>query len=284
MYADTVATGKTVELDGKTLAEEIEAIRADDTKTEEEKTAAIEALESTLYGEFTAWKAEWKSLPKYSDVVNKTLISYTVKETSGFELYENKNPDGVASGGTITNELKTFKLDILKVDRTDHNRKLKDAEFTLRKMASDVIPVNDIKYADDTIYGTATTDTDGKAEFKDITYGFYEVKETIAPAGYIFGGEHAFYIKVFSEGVQLIKKDLAVAPENWEVVETYGDVFSFTYSASSNTASASVENTPGTALPNTGGPGTTLFTILGIMLMAFAGTGMLVMKKRRRAA
>ena len=284
LYADTVATGKTVELDGKTLAEEIEAIRADDTKTEEEKTAAIEALESTLYGEFTAWKAEWKSLPKYSDVVNKTLISYTVKETSSFGLYENKNPEGVASGGTITNELKTFKLDILKVDRTDHNKKLKDAVFTLRKMASDVIPVNDIKYADDTIYGTATTGTDGKAEFKDITYGFYEVKETVAPAGYVFDGEHAFYIKVFNEGVQLIKKDLAVAPENWEVVETYGDVFSFTYAASSNTASASVENTPGTALPNTGGPGTTLLTILGIMLMAFAGTGMLVMKKRRRSA
>ena len=45
-----------------------------------------------------------------------------------------------------------------------------------------------------------------------------------------------------------------------------------------------ISNNPGVELPAAGGPGTTLFTILGIMLMAFAGTGMLVMKKRRRAA
>ena len=44
-----------------------------------------------------------------------------------------------------------------------------------------------------------------------------------------------------------------------------------------------IPNTPGAALPNTGGPGTTTLYLLGIMLTAFAGAG-LVMRKRRRDA
>ena len=44
-----------------------------------------------------------------------------------------------------------------------------------------------------------------------------------------------------------------------------------------------VGNTPGAALPNTGGPGTDLIYLFGIMLTGLAGTG-LVMKRRRRDA
>ena len=42
-----------------------------------------------------------------------------------------------------------------------------------------------------------------------------------------------------------------------------------------------VENIPGAALPNAGGPGTRLIHFLGIILAGFAGLG-LVMKKRRK--
>ena len=41
----------------------------------------------------------------------------------------------------------------------------------------------------------------------------------------------------------------------------------------------SVKNEPGAALPKTGGPGTSLFYLLGIMLTFFAGAA-LVRKKR----
>ena len=42
-------------------------------------------------------------------------------------------------------------------------------------------------------------------------------------------------------------------------------------------------NNPGVELPSTGGPGTTLIYLLGIMLACIGGTG-LMMKKRRKAA
>jgi LPXTG-motif cell wall-anchored protein len=52
---------------------------------------------------------------------------------------------------------------------------------------------------------------------------------------------------------------------------------------SENGLSISVKNEPGAALPNTGGPGTNLIYIFGIMLTGLAGVG-LVMKRRRRNA
>jgi len=47
-------------------------------------------------------------------------------------------------------------------------------------------------------------------------------------------------------------------------------------------ATVTCGNEPGAELPHTGGPGTTLFAMLGIMLIAFAGAGMFVMKKVSR--
>ena len=45
----------------------------------------------------------------------------------------------------------------------------------------------------------------------------------------------------------------------------------------------SISNNPGVELPATGGPGTTLIYLFGIMLTGFAGTA-LVMRRRRKAA
>ena len=44
-----------------------------------------------------------------------------------------------------------------------------------------------------------------------------------------------------------------------------------------------VENNPGVALPSTGGLGTTVIYLLGIMLTGIAGAG-LVMRRKRKAA
>ncbi len=106
LYADGDATGKTVVLDGKTLADEI---NANDALSADEKEAAIAALSEEKSGEFTAWKAEWRNLPKYKNYANKPLveISYTVKEVSGYRGFIDQNPDGVSSGNTITNKAGT---------------------------------------------------------------------------------------------------------------------------------------------------------------------------------
>ena len=45
-----------------------------------------------------------------------------------------------------------------------------------------------------------------------------------------------------------------------------------------------IPNTPGAALPNTGGPGTTIFYMIGLLLTSFAGTGILMKRRRRNTA
>ena len=45
-----------------------------------------------------------------------------------------------------------------------------------------------------------------------------------------------------------------------------------------------VENTPGAALPNTGGPGTTLIYLLGIMCTGIAGVGLAMKRRRKKVA
>jgi len=46
----------------------------------------------------------------------------------------------------------------------------------------------------------------------------------------------------------------------------------------------SIKNEPGVELPATGGPGTTLFYLLGIMLTGLAGAGLVMKRLRRNAA
>ena len=55
------------------------------------------------------------------------------------------------------------------------------------------------------------------------------------------------------------------------------------YIKGNHDATFTVGNTPGSELPSTGGPGTNLFYLFGILLTGFAGTG-LAMRKRRVAA
>lgn len=74
---------------------------------------------------------------------------------------------------------------ISKVDSTDENKKLSDAEFTLYDKSGKAI-------------ATAVSDKNGIADFGKVYYGSYTVRETRAPIGYILDGT-PFTIKVIEE-------------------------------------------------------------------------------------
>lgn len=127
-----------------------------------------------------------------------------------------------------------------------------------------------------------TTANGGKAEFGNLALGYYEIVETKAPDGYIMTGKTAFCIKVTDTGVQMVTRDDKTNPDEWASASTTGSVV-FTVAANDKNALATVPNTPGAALPSTGGPGTHLFYLIGCILTMLAGAG-IVMKKRRREA
>ena len=142
----------------------------------------------------------------------------------------------------------------------------------------------------------------------DLEPGYYEIKETKAPAGHVVTAKPE-YIKLINGVITRISKTVD-DPETPEVNEGLVQ----NWPAKSNSNTEQIHFTPGTlavpdnletededeskpsandtflignpmgaALPHTGGPGTDLLYLLGIALTGVAGAG-LTMRKRRRTA
>ena len=135
----------------------------------------------------------------------------------------------------------------------------------------------------------------------------YYLVETKAPAGYIRLSAplkviidmtgHNTWTKVSDNRTVQEKPDPYVL-SNWMQEATikllnlddtdYDGTHSLIYDHINDTTDASatykILNEPAPALPNTGGPGTTALYLLGIMLATFAGAGLVMQKKRRKAA
>ena len=219
--------------------------------------------------------------------------TYTVTETASTNPDVTIDPEPktvVVTGGktgnevpengivTITNNavVENVTLNILKVDKNNESTKLAGAKFKIWKLDSGNATVTHIG-ADP--LANAETNVDGQAQFANLESGYYEITETDPPAGYILTGESSFYIQVDGKTISLLNKADGKAPNEWTTAQTSGNVKTFTANTSAGAADATVENEPGSELPMTGGPGTRIFTILGALLVAFAGV-MLVRRRR----
>ena len=198
----------------------------------------------------------------------------TVNEKAIAEIESNKATLTYTNGPTVDDdkttterEVKVYssKIVIDKVEKTTGGtagKKLSGAEFVLYK--EETIEGNKtIKYyqwdetnkkvvwdADKTKATVLETSTDGAATFGGLADGTYYLVETKAPAGYN----------------QL--KDPVTVPVKGSDTDTM-----------KLTVTATVENQAGTLLPSTGGMGTTIFYVLGAVLVVGAGV-QLVTKKR----
>ena len=105
-----------------------------------------------------------------------------------------------------------------------------------------------------------TTNANGELTFAKLPNGKYMIEESAAPAGYIKQEELKIYFTV-SEGSTLTYTNEAGEPI------TSQDLVSYTPADKTFT----VGNTPGAALPNSGGPGTTWIYLLGSILLLGAG-------------
>ena len=173
--------------------------------------------------------------------------------------------------------LQNVTLDILKIEKDKPNKKLPGATFTLREINSE-ITASEPSYKDPDDPGTtATTDGQGKTSFENIEPGYYEIKETGVPAGYVITGDAASYIRVANGSVEMIKVN--ATGDGWETVSSIGN-FEFTAASGTENAKVTVSNEPGAELPSTGGPGTNMIYLLGITMIGLASAGF-VMKRRR---
>ena len=105
--------------------------------------------------------------------------------------------------------------------------------------------------------------------FKGMSNGLYWLSETNAPPGYIILTKD-IYFSVSDGAVTLTDEE--GKEETYSGVELLDD----------NTTIA-VKNTPGAALPHTGGSGTSRIYLLGILIACLSGAGFILSSRKKRA-
>ena len=204
--------------------------------------------------------------------LNETIVEYPVIPTIS-RTYNafTKVKDTVM---VFTNE-----FDITKVDGADNSKKLQGAEFKLEKGGKYVIVDSNNKvsgWANTLAAGsTLTSDADGLVKIIGLGEGTYKLHEIKAPAGYnvltATIGVVITDVTGTDTGTGLPKLNrLTIALDGGDAQD--GDV-------TTGLVTATVENNTGASLPETGGVGTTLFYIIGGMLMVGAAV-LLVTRKR----
>lgn len=202
---------------------------------------------------------------KYSATVNENAIAKIEKNTATLE-YSNNPTNNETSKRTDSENVYSSKIVIDKCAATNTSTKLSGAKFVLYKMVTGdaeqtmkkYYKWNDtakkVEWIDSQEDATVkVTDSNGAASFDGLADGTYYLEETEAPAGY----------NKLTEAVTV-----TIAGSNTETAKL--------------TTTTQVKNNTGTELPSTGGVGTTIFYVLGSVLVIGAAV-LLITKKRMNA-
>ena len=216
-------------------------------------------------GETAPWVATFSDLPKY-EVVNgePNEIRYTIGETVPWPSYELITTDPVNSGGKIINRLSTWWVRFKKTSMNE-NEPLSGAVFTLNNRGTTLT----LTSGEDGILKTSGAEVQDEFELVMFTNAsdHYTLAETDAPAGYL-KLEDDVYVYVNSTGVSANLGGSSTAKYTVTGNGTKADPYLVT-----------ITNSEGTELPMTGGIGTTIFYILGSLLVV--GCGIMLVSRRR---
>ena len=173
----------------------------------------------------------------------------------------------------------TFKTDVNKVD--EDKQPLTGAEFTLQKFVASAEGSTTYKgvtgdWADRAL---VKNETGTVFSFTGLDDGEYRITENKAPDGY--NAIDPIYFTVTAEHT-VDPAALQLTSLNADVVKSDGTAYTAAEKADGKLAVA-VENKPGVVLPETGGIGTTIFYVVG-GLMVLAAVVLLVTKKRMNTA
>ena len=225
----------------------------------------------------------------YPDIMayNNLQLNYQVKINEDAVIGVEGNPNQVDLEYTNNNktwdtsvpedETKSFVFG-LKINKIDPNIKEEDkqalqgAEFQLLRDGTPIATYTFDENGDRVLNSnnglTAVTNEDGIAYLLGIDEGTYTLKETKAPNGYILP----------EDGLELIID----ADEDGNATYTLGGkkLTEFEGIADGSVATATIENSKGFNLPRTGGAGTWMFAVGGILIMAGMATAFVKLRKK----
>ncbi len=198
---------------------------------------------------------------KYTVTVNENAVVGSDGTINKAEVEYTNNPDGTTDGSKKEVKVYSFKIKINK--KKDNGSPLEGATFGLYRDAACADKIAE-----------ATSRDDGVINFGDVSKlaaGTYYLKELQAPSGY-------------SALTSVVKVVISTATPNDNT--TYDFKYSMNEGEENNVGedgviSLDITNNKGFNLPATGGMGTYLFTIGGLVIMAGAALLLIASKKRR---
>lgn len=236
------------------------------------------------------WADESYIIVEYSAKLNANAAIGQPGQENKVDLTYTNNPDTNGHGKTKEDKVIvfTYELDTKKIGDGDANKTLAGAEFKLKNADGKWVKVDNNskvkEWVDNEVDGsTLISDSDGIFKIIGLDSGKYTLKETKAPSGYNLPSSPANEF-----AVELTAK--TANGQNWSEVaaEAYTDLSvklnnqPGTVDSSKSTATVTVSNEKGSTLPETGGIGTTIFYVVGVVLML--GAGVLLITKRRMSA
>lgn len=285
--ADTLSAGLTYNSDVTVTIDGQPVTAEDDTYTVEANPAPY-TFKLVFADKFIADNAGKKIYVTYTATVNENAFGTDALGNDAFLGYNNDPYDDSSfdeDGGKTEEDVYSYGVTLKKVDK--NAKGLPGAEFTL-SLADETLKFNGsngVYTYDSKGNGTVTNlvvAADGTLSIKGLDEGTYTLKETHAPNGYVLpNGEITIEIADAEPDGIIDGQGSTIVTANGSA-ELYGDV-----SINGNIVSFNVQNTSsedaGFQLPTTGGMGTMIFTIAGILIMAGAITMVVVISRKKRA-
>lgn len=234
---------------------------------------------------------------EYTATLNEAAVVGSNGNTNEvyLEFSNDPNPGGTGETGTTPTDqviVFTYGLDVTKVDSENTETPLEGAEFILYK--KDGSNNNSYYQAGNTgsdsqkAFWTAnendaaklTSDESGSFSVTGLDEGTYYLKETKAPEGY----------NLLKADIMIVITANAANIQNWTsameglagITVSVDEGDAVAGNTGTGMVSITVENVPGSALPETGGIGTTIFYVVGGILVIGAGV-ILIARRRTRS-
>lgn len=292
----------TVKVGGQTVA------AGDDTYEISKKGNGFEIVFAPEYiKSLAALNADERAVEvTYNATVNENAKFNYIPNNNNAEITFTNNPDGSTGGDKDNSKIYTFGLDanlngtsknknkktheVIKLDENGNKQQLSysedGSEETVENALADAVFG---LYSDEDCKNEvkrATTSSNGYMEMTGLSEGTYYLKEISAPSGYV-PNETVYTVTIdalYNEDGVLVQHTVDIADGD----QHYGSTYKATYDGNGSLDNVTTEsetvfikNSKVPGLPSTGGMGTYIFTVIGVMIMA---TAVILLRRRSKRA